>query len=180
MKITLALFAFLGLAKQCTKQNPYMQLDKNPHPDYVHNMEITLSDDLNSDDSATAVWAKRFVSTFDQEFQNYHPDKRVIQKLTLLSSDLEVKVIGGNWCSDTRREVPRLCKVLYYMGVDASHFHYYRVDKNKKPVENDFASTRTIGSVPDMVVFKNGIEVGRIIETPEKSIERDLLKILRK
>lgn len=178
MKITLALFVFLGFAKYCTKNDSYAMLDKNMHPAFVHNMELALADDLNSDDSATAVWAKRFVSHFEDDFNAYHPDKKTTTKLQAYKDITEVKVIGGNWCGDTRREVPRLCKVLYYMGLDASKFHYYQVDKEKKPLEDDFAATRKIGAIPDIVVFKNGVEVGRIIEVPEKSIEKDLLKIL--
>ncbi|MCC7298038.1 MAG: thioredoxin family protein [Bacteroidia bacterium] len=179
MKSVAVLFMFLGLAKQCSKIDTYSMLDKNNHPAIVHNMELTLAGDLNSDDSATALWAKEFLAGFETEFKNYHPDKKIIDKLKKFSTEIQVKVIGGNWCSDTKREVPRLCKILYYMGVDANKFEYYRVDRNKKPVEPDFASSRTIGAVPDMVIYKNGTEVGRIVEVPNKTLEKDLLNILK-
>jgi hypothetical protein len=32
--------------------------------------------------------------------------------------------------------------------------------------------------VPTFIVFKENLEVGRIIESPQKSIEEDLLKIM--
>ena len=35
-----------------------------------------------------------------------------------------------------------------------------------------------IEKVPTFIFYKNGIEIGRIIESPEKSIEKDFLKIL--
>jgi len=178
MKSIAALFLFIGLAKQCSKVDTYAMLDKNTHPDIVHKMELILANDLNSDDSATADWAKTFMEGFETEFKNYQPDRKTLDKLKKHTEGLEIKVIGGNWCSDTRREVPRLCKVLYFIGVPAESYSYFRVDKLKKPVENDFAATRTIGSVPDIVVFKNGVEVGRIIETPRESLEKDLLALV--
>lgn len=179
MKSLAALFLFIGLAKQCSKVDTYAMLDKNTHPDIVHKMEMILAQDLNSDDSATADWAKTFMDGFETEFKNYQPDRKVLDKLKKHATEVEVKVIGGNWCSDTRREVPRLCKVLYFMGVSADKYSYFRVDKSKKPVDNDFAASRSIGSVPDIVVYKNGVEVGRIIETPRESLEKDLLALLK-
>jgi hypothetical protein len=151
----------------------------DPHPDYVHNMEINLADDLNSDDSATAGWAKKFLIEFESGFFNYEPSRKVVKKISNFNADIEIKAIGGNWCSDTRREIPRLCRVLYDAGVPASKFHYFKVDRDKKAVNEDFAASRKIGAVAEMIVYYKGRELGSIIETPEKTIEEDLLKLLK-
>jgi hypothetical protein len=179
MKTFLTIIAFIGMAKQCSKLEPYHTLDMESHPDYVHKMELTLAEDLNSDDSATAGWAKKFLTEFETGFNGYHPDKSVIEQIKKKCAGLTVKVIGGNWCSDTREQIPRLCKVLYYAQVPASTFEYYRVSRDKKPVADDFAATRTIGAVPEIVIFVNGEEKGRIIEVPQKNMEEDLLRILK-
>lgn len=178
MKFAMLLFAFAGIARQCSKMNPYTMLDNNPHPDYVHQMELTLADDLNSDDSTIAADAALFKTEFEHEFKSYQPDRITLNKLAAYAKETEVKTVGGNWCSDTRMQIPRLCKVLYYMQVPANRFMYYRVDHDKKPVENDFAATISISSVPDMVIFYKGKIAGHIIETPTVSIEKDLLKLL--
>lgn len=172
------LFAMAGMAKQCSKHNSNHMIDQNYHAPLVHKMELTLADDLNSDDSATAGWASKFINEIEAEFRSYAPDSRTVKKLISYAPGMEVKVIGGNWCSDTRLQVPRLCRVLNDIGLQTEGFSYFRVDRNKKPVENDFAATRTIGAVPDIIVFYKGKEVGRIIETPQKSLEADLLNLL--
>lgn len=178
MKSLLTLIAFIGLAKQCSKYDPYVKLDQNTHPAYVHKMELTLAEDLNSDDSATAASAKQFLEEFETGFRDYHPDKKLVGKLADEAEHIQVKVIGGNWCSDTRREVPRLCKVMYYSGIPVSAYEYYRVDKNKKPLAVDFTAGRSIGLVPEIVIFYKGKEAGSIREIPRKSIEADMLAII--
>lgn len=168
-----------GLFRYCSKISPFRELDKNPHPDYIHKMELSLADDLNSDDSATAGWAKKFIDGFEAEFRNYKPDEKTTRAISKYTDKLSVKVIGGNWCSDTRREVPRLCKVLYYSGMSADRYEYYRVTRDKKAVEDDFAAGRKVGLVPEIALFYDGTEVGKITESPKKSLEKDILEILK-
>lgn len=178
MKSVLALMVFAGLAKYCTKYDPYAALDRNPHPDYVHKMEITLADDLNADDSATAATARQFLDEFEIEFRAYQPDKKIIAKLSRYKNDLMIKVIGGNWCSDTRREIPRLCKVLYYTGLPVESYEYYRVSRDKKPLGDDFSATRKVGLVPEIVVYYKEKDLGSIREVPRKSLEADILDMI--
>jgi hypothetical protein len=179
MKIFLSVFLFAGLAKYCSKYDPFSRLDAVSHPDYVHKMEILLATDMNSDDSATSKWATDMMQDFEPSFRNYSPSKSIAMKLRAQSSGIAVKVVGGNWCSDTKRELPRLCKVLYYMGVPADSFMYYRVGEDKKAIEQDFAAIWTKGLVPDIVVYRNGKELGHIKEMPRKTMEEDLLQIVR-
>jgi hypothetical protein len=171
---------FAGTAKYCVKPGTYAKLDKDPHPSYVHHMELILAEDLNSDDSATADWAKGFINGFESGFRSYKPKSCEIRRLQKTKDSLEIKVIGGNWCPDTRREVPRLCKVLYYIGLPVERFSYFRVDRDKKPLADDFAKTHAFKYIPAIVVYWGGKELGQIEESPEKSIEEDLLTILKK
>jgi hypothetical protein len=168
----------MGSTKYCSKPDPFLRMDSIAHPDILHKMEMTLGNDANSDDSATAEWASSFMVKFETEFNAYHPDKGICNKLKSKLGGVEIKVIGGNWCSDTRREVPRLCKILHYCQFPVQNYSYFRVDRKKKAVENDFAATTKFTSVPAILVLKNGKELGRIEESPKKSIEKDLLRIL--
>lgn len=143
-------------------------------------MELILAHDVNSDDSATALWANDFMKTFEKSFRAYQPDLKLIKKLKKYTDSISVKVIGGNWCSDTRREVPRLCKVLQYMAVPVEKMSYYRVNREKKAIEQDFASTYKFSFVPTIVIYKNGTECGKITENPQKTLEADILAMLIK
>jgi hypothetical protein len=179
MKSVLLIVAFIGLAKQCSKQDPYAQMELVLNTSFVDDMSKTLNADIHSKDSSISTWASEFLASFEEGFNRYRPDKSVAIKLSKYKSRVGIKVVGGNWCSDTREQVPKLCKVLYYMGVSVDSFHYYQVDKNKKPMEDDFAASWTKGPVPDIMVYLDGIEKGRIIEVPRGRMEEDLLNILK-
>lgn len=139
----------------------------------------TVEADAKSLDSARMVWAKEFAEEFSAEYKKYSPSIAVLDSFRMLSKTLEIKVIGGNWCSDTRREIPRLAKVLDLAGFNADRFQYFPVDKDKKPYSNNFASTYSFKWVPTIVVYQSGKECGKIVETAEGSTEAHLLKIIR-
>ena len=52
------------------------------------------------------------------------------------------------------------------------------MDRNKSSSGTEIQSLN-IELVPTFIFYKNENEIGRIIETPEISIESDMLKILR-
>lgn len=155
-----------------------LDLTKDSHPPIVHKIEMTIAADINSDDSATATWAKIFMEKFEQNFSNYKPNYRTIQKLKNHKDSFTIKVIGGNWCSDTRLEVPRLCRVLYEIDFNPNSIEYYRVAKNKHAIDSDFAQTVTVTKVPMVILYKHGKQIGHFLEHPVKSIEKDLLFFL--
>lgn len=179
MKSLVIMIAFIGLTKQCSKYEPSSYREQNLSNAYVQLITKTLQKDLESTDSATSIWASEFISAFEKGFETYQPDKSVISKLIKFKSRISVKVVGGNWCSDTREQVPKLGKVLYQIGVPADSFQYFRVDKLKKPLEDDFTKSWAVGPVPDMYIYLDGKLKGRIIEIPKGLTEQDLLKILR-
>lgn len=170
----------MGTARFCSKTDKYAELDRQTHPDILHRLEMTLAGDLNADDSMTAASAQQFLNEFEKEFKTYQPDRKTCDKLTPKLTDVNIRVIGGNWCSDTRREVPRLCKVLFYADFPADRFEYFRVNKQKKAIDDDFAATQPVTSVPTIFVYRNGQLLGSIVETPRKTLEADLLLMLSK
>ena len=177
MKILTLLFALLGLAKYCSKPKEYRMPANNIHKEIL----ITaLQSDLLSGDSLQKAIAEKFIQSITKEYNTYKPDREVMAELKKSWNDsLSVKVIGGNWCSDTRRELPRICGVLDGINADASGFGYYKVSKDKKPLQQDFASEHPVTRVPTVFIFKNGNLLGQIVETPGKTWESDLLDLIR-
>ncbi|MFN4082213.1 MAG: thioredoxin family protein [Bacteroidia bacterium] len=88
-----------------------------------------------------------------------------------------VLIVAGSWCSDTKLHLPALIKVLNECNVTNEKVLLYFVDFNKKTDVFD-AKALQIELIPTFIFYKNGKEIGRIIETPKVSIEDDLLKIL--
>jgi thiol-disulfide isomerase/thioredoxin len=89
---------------------------------------------------------------------------------------LSVKIFLGTWCSDSRREVPRFYSIMSFLNV--TNIETIGLDKNKKSPEN-LEKGMNIHHVPTFILYQNGIEVNRIIETPVESLEKDLIAIIQ-
>jgi hypothetical protein len=85
----------------------------------------------------------------------------------------------GTWCSDSRREVPRFMKIIESLGYDKKRLRFIGVDSYKEAPVHNFDSLN-IERVPTFIFYNDKIELGRIIEYPLTSLERDMLVILNK
>src|SRR5262245_31855033 len=106
------------------------------------------------------------------------PDVEACKALASVPPGAEVTVFLGTWCGDSRREVPRFWKALDAAGPEVPFaVHYIGVDRQKKepsaPVTNN-----DIRYVPTFIVFREGREIGRIVEESPHGIENDLLALL--
>ena len=106
------------------------------------------------------------------------PDPEACKALASVPPGAEVTIFLGTWCGDSRREVPRFWKALDLAGTDVPFaVHYIGVDRQKKepsaPVTNN-----DVRYVPTFIVFREGREVGRIVEESPHGIEKDLLALL--
>jgi hypothetical protein len=179
MKSLIILTVMAGMLKMCNKTTHAPQKCAGQHPEILHKLEKSVAEDLGSDDSLVVQQAEKFIGQLDMEFATYNPNPSACKKLSSLIQGVEIKVIGGNWCSDTRREVPRMARVLCEAGFPATNFSYFKVDRQKKAVNNDFAAEQKVGRVPEIFVYRNGKLLGSIIETPKVTLEKDLLVLFK-
>lgn len=88
----------------------------------------------------------------------------------------------GTWCGDSRQEVPKIYKVLDYCDVSASRIRLIQVniyDSVYKQSPGREEKGLNIHRVPDLIVYEGQIEMGRVVEKPVISWERDLLAIIQ-
>ena len=83
----------------------------------------------------------------------------------------------GTWCEDSRREVPRFFKVLDHVEFPAETTRLVMVDRDKQS-GTDAEDGKNIHHVPTFILYKDEIELGRIVETPIESLEEDIFNIL--
>ncbi len=120
-------------------------------------------------------YKKPFVDWFTVEYDNYTPDAQTITALKKKVPDnAKVLIIMGTWCSDSRREVPRLYKVLDEIGFDDDRISVIAVDRNLQADSIDVARYQVV-KVPTIIYYHYGYAAGRINETPKISLEKDLL-----
>lgn len=108
----------------------------------------------------------------------YTPDKEAMTYLQKELPDYEMVVFLGTWCDDSKVLVPKLHKTLQAAGYPMRKYSMYGVDRAKttKYVENKLYK---IEFVPTIILFKKNNEVGRVVENVKKSIEQDLVDIIK-
>ncbi|WP_298782048.1 thioredoxin family protein [uncultured Polaribacter sp.] len=118
-----------------------------------------------------------FKPWFDSKYNTYITDKETISKLTEALKGYTIKGFMGTWCGDSKRGVPRFYKILDQTGFDQNNFELITVGRNKKTPDNLQEGFNLI-RVPTFIFFKNGKEVGRYVERPRETLEKDILKIV--
>ncbi|RAJ37114.1 thioredoxin family protein [Pedobacter cryoconitis] len=113
------------------------------------------------------------------EYPDYVPGPEAVQKLKSLFQDIKVTIVLGTWCSDCRRQVPRLYKVLDEAGFLAEQITLIFVDESKK-ASGGLTDHLNIDKVPTFIFTENGKEIGRITESPLVTLESDMIEILTK
>lgn len=119
---------------------------------------------------------------FDKNHNAYITDTSSIQSLTPLLKGKTIEIFLGSWCGDSKREVPRMMKVLERSGVDTTNAHLIFVDyalKTYKQSPQHEEKGKDIHHVPTFIIYDKNKEVGRIVESPVVSLEKDLLSILK-
>lgn len=115
---------------------------------------------------------------FMLEYDNYSIDEETLKSInTELLQEVEILIVMGTWCSDSQRELPRFIKIADYLTMNTGQLIIIGVDKNKKA--DKIPITRmNIDLVPTFIFYSEGNEIGRIVETPTESLEKDFLSIL--
>jgi len=129
-----------------------------------------------------------FAPALRQEYRDYRPQQDLIDALAAAPREVTLVCVLGTWCSDSRREVPRLWKVLddaANPGFTLLMFAAGRGDdtaaaawEKSHHVTPGYRRRFGVERVPTLIVLEDGRERGRIVETPEVSWEADLARIL--
>lgn len=121
-----------------------------------------------------------FADWFNKNYADYMPDTSTIAALKPGVQEKQFDIFLGTWCVDSRREVPRMLKILDACGVPTTQIHLIFVDYRnpmykKSPGHEEY--NKYIHHVPTILVYNNNRETGRIIESPRNTLEKDLLQI---
>lgn len=131
------------------------------------------------------------IAGWDAEYFDYKPDEAILGELGGRLEGVSLVVVFGTWCSDSHREVPRLWKVLEAIGFPAESLKMIAVERATVTADaalgqdlvdwsKNVRDYYQIKAVESIIVYRGGAEIGRIVEAPSKSIEADLLDILKR
>ncbi len=121
--------------------------------------------------------AKPFGEFFSPGYADYVPDETIIKKLSKQKKGVSIAIVMGSWCNDSKEQVPRFIKILDEMKFKDSRLNIFCVDRDKQGGGVGIAAM-DIQRVPTFILYKNDREIGRIVETPNSTLEKDLLLIL--
>ena len=163
-KFIFLLFAYMTLAgcsigSLANKKTPYIY--KNPYHYGVLNKNILMEHE-------GYTW---FLNRYDK----YQPSIKELRQINF--NEIKIKIFMGTWCHDSKREIPRLIKILDNLKFDQSNVEIIGLTKEKKGYFNDYSRYK-ITNTPTIIFYKNKKEVGRIIEKPKETLESNMLSIL--
>ncbi len=58
-----------------------------------------------------------FSEWWNEEYDMYEVDVETAEEIKDNLEDVEIKLVMGTWCSDSRREVPRFYKILMKLNI---------------------------------------------------------------
>ena len=118
---------------------------------------------------------------FEKNYADYVVDITTAGRLKTSLAGKTIVVFMGTWCGDSRREVPRLIKILDYCNVPDESLKLIMLDYQDgayKQSPQHEEKGKQIFRVPCMIVMSGNKEIGRIVESPRNGLEKDLLDII--
>ncbi len=109
--------------------------------------------------------------------KDYKANPDVLKKLSELpTGSIHFMVYLGTWCDDSRKHVPVFLDLARQLN-----WKYSLIGVNREkecPLDKKACKSWDILYLPTIVVLRDGVELGRMVETPKASVEQDILDIL--
>lgn len=115
-------------------------------------------------------------ATFQSEYQDYQPSEKELKQMAALAGK-QLLVMFGTWCHDSKREVPRLMKLLDDSQVELASITWLAIDIEKQEPTGTAEKNR-LKYTPTFVLFDDGNEIGRVIERPNGTLASDLSRLV--
>ena len=144
----------------------------------------TAQDNIIGNTSKDEILKSKHSSWFNKVYKAYTPDTKIVKELTHVfeNENFQVDVYFGTWCSDSKREVPKLIKLLELSQFNSKNLDLIGVDRDKVIPEMSEEKRKELNvfNVPTIIVYQNGEEINRFVEYAQESLAQDMLKIFSK
>jgi thiol-disulfide isomerase/thioredoxin len=116
---------------------------------------------------------------FSKNYDTYTPDKKITQKIKKKLHNISIKSFIGSWCHDSKRVLPKFYKIMDLVEFDLEkNYKMIGITIGKK-TPNNLQKGYAIKHTPTFIFYRDGLEIGRFVEHSKKTIEKDILKILK-
>lgn len=117
-----------------------------------------------------------FSEYYKESLKDYNIDSSLIRQIDDVEK-INITILLGTWCPDSQREVPRFLEILKTLDFKNENLTIIALDRKKNFKGVDISKMR-IRFVPTFIIYRDKIEVGRIVEKPVSTLELELLQIL--
>ncbi len=115
-------------------------------------------------------------------YDKFHPDEGLVESIAAKTGeDLTIEVYLAFWCGDSKKNIPPFYKIVEKINALAKtplKVQYYSVERKPSKDIKYFVEKLKVERVPTFIFYREGKEIGRIIENPKKNMLEDILEIL--
>ncbi len=109
--------------------------------------------------------------------QDYAPEPASVAIIRDNLKDVEVFAVVATWCPDTRRDLPRFFKIADQARLPMKKVRLLAVDRSKKDPGGQTVKWG-VTRVPTFIFLRKGKEIGRVVERPATTLEKDMAGIV--
>jgi len=150
------------------------------HDSMAQEKELNQSNDIFLNDSLTRtgeISSLELISRYEKfkkNYDSYEPEAEDIENFKKLAG-LDFVVFFGLWCHDSQREVPRLLKLIELSKTNVGSIKLIALNTSKELTEK-YSHKYQVSNTPTFFVLKNREVIAKMVESPEESITKDLVK----
>ena len=121
----------------------------------------------------------QYKSWFEYHYKNYQPDQKIVKEIKKNLNGISVVCFMGTWCGDSKRGVPKFYKIMEQAEFDfKNNFTLIALDQSKKTPDN-LQQGYNIIRIPTFIFYRKEKEIGRFVEYPRETMEKDILQIVQ-
>ncbi len=133
--------------------------------------------DLIGVQTKTSFQQEPYAKWFNPGYSQYTPDAATVKQIKKHLKGIQVKAFMGTWCGDSKRETPHFYKIMDEAGFNYKNLTMITVNRSKETPDH-LETGKNINHVPTFIFYKKGKEIGRFVEYPRETLEKDILKII--
>jgi thiol-disulfide isomerase/thioredoxin len=107
----------------------------------------------------------------------YSPRLDIVSRLQEVPEVVRVEIFLGTWCPDCRQHVSAYIKLMDMVRNPMIQTTFTGLPRDRAD-RAPYTEGKNIERIPTFIVLLRDREVGRIVETPRRSVEEDLWDIL--
>ena len=172
LKISISFFSVILIFSSCSSLNVKRQLNRSVITSSNEEMLVGRVDLSSLLEAPYADW-------YNANYEGHTVDKETTQLTRNEIRFYSVKVFFGTWSLESQKHLPAFIKVMHQLKFPMSRIELVAANRQNRSFYGEEIGEK-IKYLPTFIFYKNNKEMGRIVNSPVETIERDILSIIKK